>query len=92
MQQPRGSLAKLFWTLVLCGALLYGVVGVLDPWSFHIGGRWTPLLYWSGSGKLVTKGGTYPFTRFEARDALFFNSPRKIGVLFSYCRNLPAGM
>jgi hypothetical protein len=60
MQQQRGSLAKLFGTLVLGGALVYGVIGVMDPWSFHIGGRWTPLLYWSGSGKLVTKGGTYP--------------------------------
>jgi hypothetical protein len=27
------------------------------PWAFHIGGRWTPLLTWWGSGTLVTKGG-----------------------------------
>jgi hypothetical protein len=40
--------------------LVYGAIVVTDPWALHIGGRWTPLLYWSGSGKLVTKHGTYP--------------------------------
>jgi hypothetical protein len=31
------------------------------PWAFHIGGRWTPLLTWIGSGKLRTQGGNeYP--------------------------------
>jgi len=61
MRQRRGSLATLFWVIVLGGAGLYGVVVVLDPWSIHMGGRWTPLLTWQGSGKLLTKGGTeYP--------------------------------
>ncbi|HEY6351506.1 MAG TPA: hypothetical protein VI636_19050 [Candidatus Angelobacter sp.] len=47
--------------LLLGGALFYGVVVALDPWAFHIGGRWTPLLTWQGSGKLVAKGGIeYP--------------------------------
>ncbi|HYL93952.1 MAG TPA: hypothetical protein VEW69_12445, partial [Alphaproteobacteria bacterium] len=50
----------MFWTLVVGGALFYGVVVALNPWSLHIGGRWTPLLYWSGSGNLITKGGAYP--------------------------------
>ncbi|HET9803703.1 MAG TPA: hypothetical protein VFP96_10730 [Candidatus Acidoferrum sp.] len=40
--------------------VLYGVVAITSPWAFHIGGRPTPLLYWSGSGNLVTKTGTYP--------------------------------
>lgn len=31
-----------------------------DPWALHIGGRSTPLLYWSGSGQLLTQQGTYP--------------------------------
>jgi hypothetical protein len=48
---------KLFLVLVLGGALVYGVVVLLDPWALHIGGRWTPLLTWSGSGKLHTKSG-----------------------------------
>src|SRR5262249_37564442 len=46
--------------LVVCALLVYGVVVLTSPWALHIGGRWTPLLYWTGSGKLVTKGGTYP--------------------------------
>jgi hypothetical protein len=41
-------------------AVVYAVAAVTSPWSFHIGGRWTPFLYWSGYGKLVTKNGTYP--------------------------------
>ena len=54
----HGILADLFKLLALCVILVYGVVGVTSPWAFHIGGRWTPLLYWSGYGKLVTKTGT----------------------------------
>jgi hypothetical protein len=55
------SLAKLVLVAILCGAVFYGVVVALDPWSLHIGGRWTPLLTWQGSGKLLTKGGSeYP--------------------------------
>jgi hypothetical protein len=56
----RGCLANLFKLLVLCAIVFYGAVGVTNPWAFHIGGRWTPMLYWSGYGKLVTKTGTYP--------------------------------
>jgi hypothetical protein len=61
MRQRRGALAMSFWILVLGGALFYGVVVLLNPWSVHIGGRWTPLLIWQGSGKLLSKGGIeYP--------------------------------
>src|SRR5579859_966979 len=61
MRQPRGSLAKLFLVLVFGGALLYAVVVLTGPWAVHIGGRWTPLLTWTGSGKLLTKSGVaYP--------------------------------
>jgi hypothetical protein len=56
----HGFLAELFKLLVLCVIVLYGAVGVTSPWAFHIGGRWTPLLYWSGYGNLVSKTGTYP--------------------------------
>jgi hypothetical protein len=47
-------------------ALLLGIVilaagAATVPWAFHIGGRWTPVLTWWGSGELVTKGGVeYP--------------------------------
>ncbi len=61
MVKRRGFLAQLFWAVVLGGTAVYAVVAVLDPWAVHIGGRWTPLLFWQGSGKLVTKGGIeYP--------------------------------
>ena len=47
---------SLFAILILGG----GLVLVAGPWIFHIGGQWTPLLTWNGSGKLVSKGGEYP--------------------------------
>lgn len=56
----HGCLATLLKFLLLCVIVFYGAVGVTNPWAFRIGGRWTPLLYWSGYGKLVTKTGTYP--------------------------------
>jgi len=46
--------------LIACLFAVYAVVVSLNPWAFHIGERWTPLLYWTGTGKLVTKRGTYP--------------------------------
>jgi hypothetical protein len=46
--------------LLLCLALVYGVVVLTGPWAVHIGNGWTPLLYWTGTGKLITKSGTYP--------------------------------
>jgi len=46
--------------LIVCLLVVYAVVVLLDPWALHIGERWTPLLYWTGTGKLVTKSGTYP--------------------------------
>src|SRR5581483_4815414 len=41
-------------------ALVYGAIVLLNPWAIHMGGRWTPLLTWTGTGKLVTVTGTYP--------------------------------
>lgn len=45
--------------LLLCVILLYALAVAIDPWATHMGGSWTPLLYWSGSGNLVTSNGTY---------------------------------
>lgn len=56
----RGCLTSLIRLLVLGVVVVYGAVGVTNPWAFHIGGRWTPLLYWSGYGQLVTRSGAYP--------------------------------
>lgn len=33
---------------------------LLNPWAIHIGGQWTPLLTWTGIGRLVTATGDYP--------------------------------
>ena len=58
---PRvGCLAQIFGALLFGVALVYAVAAITSPWSFHIGGRWTPFLTWSGYGNLVTNTGTYP--------------------------------
>jgi len=49
------------FVVILIGILLLFAVVMTIPWAFHIGGRWTPLLTWWGSGKLFTKRGIeYP--------------------------------
>ena len=36
-------------------------VVLIMPWAFHIGGRWTPLVTWNGTGTLHSSGGKeYP--------------------------------
>jgi hypothetical protein len=30
--------------------VVYFALALLNPWALHIGGRWTPLLTWTGSG------------------------------------------
>ena len=62
MQRQRGGATlKILLALLLGGAVFYAIVLALDPWAFHIGGRWTPLLTWQGSGKLRTQSGIeYP--------------------------------
>lgn len=40
--------------------VVYCVIALLNPWALHIGGQWTPFMYWTGTGKLVTSDGTYP--------------------------------
>ncbi|HEV2306678.1 MAG TPA: hypothetical protein VGR93_14260 [Candidatus Acidoferrales bacterium] len=59
-----GCLAKLFWSPVVglgCLVLFYAIIGITDPWAFHIGGRSTPFLTWQGYGQLHTKDGkSYP--------------------------------
>src|SRR5690242_9649809 len=43
-------------TLVFCLLVLAGVTAVIAPWSFHIGGKWTPLSWW-GNGVLRDSSG-----------------------------------
>jgi hypothetical protein len=60
MSKRGGCLVNIFKLLVLCVIVFYVAVGLTNPWAFHIGGRSTPFLYWSGYGELVTKPVTYP--------------------------------
>src|SRR5579884_2149178 len=46
--------------LLLILAVVYGAMVLLNPWAIHMGGQWTPLLMWTGTGKLVTASGSYP--------------------------------
>jgi hypothetical protein len=56
-----GCLMKLVLILIAGLAFMYVVIVALNPWALHIGGRSTPLLYWHGSGTVVSKDGrTYP--------------------------------
>jgi len=58
IQRPRRYRGMVQLVLIL--ALVYGAIVLLNPWAIHIGGRWTPLLTWTGTGKLVTASGSYP--------------------------------
>jgi hypothetical protein len=54
-------LAKLILVLAAAVAFLGGVTVLLNPWALHIGGRVTPLMYWHGTGTVVSNDGrTYP--------------------------------
>ncbi|MGH9735336.1 MAG: hypothetical protein ACRD8A_12195 [Candidatus Acidiferrales bacterium] len=46
--------------LGVVAVLVYLAIALLNPWALHIGGRSTPLMFWTGTGKLVTSSGTYP--------------------------------
>ena len=69
------------------GALVFGfvvvlaVTALLAPWAFHIGGRWTPGMWW-GYGKLrTTAGDEYPifiyfYPNFRSMSRLRLNGQR----------------
>jgi hypothetical protein len=51
-----GCLGSVSFAIVLVLVLLL----LLNPWSLHMGGRWTPALTWHGVGKLhSTSGASY---------------------------------
>jgi hypothetical protein len=51
-----GCLGSVSFAIMLVLALLL----LLNPWSLHMGGRWTPALTWHGVGQLhSTTGATY---------------------------------
>jgi hypothetical protein len=55
-----GCLTRILLFLVLGVAAVYLVTAITSPWAFHIGGRYTPLLHWTGYGRLIARNGTYP--------------------------------
>lgn len=70
--------------LIVCVFVVYAVVVVLDPWAFHIGERWTPLLYWTGTRQ----------TGYEARNLPadgYLSSPRRTSPAFVLMALRPTG-
>jgi hypothetical protein len=56
-----GCLTKLFVWLLIGLACVWVLNVALHPWALHIGGRSTPLLFWHGTGTVLSKDGkTYP--------------------------------
>jgi hypothetical protein len=54
MAIPRlGCIGSLVFALLLTVA----VIALIAPWSFHIGGRWTPITMWQGVGRLRDSSG-----------------------------------
>jgi hypothetical protein len=52
---------KLVLWSIAAGAFFWVLLVAMNPWALHIGQRSTPLLYWHGSGTVVSKDGkTYP--------------------------------
>jgi hypothetical protein len=61
MRGPRGCLANLILLAVVGTGAAWVLIVALHPWALHIGGRSTPLLFWHGTGTVVSKDGkTYP--------------------------------
>jgi hypothetical protein len=81
-----GCLTKLIlWSLVAV-AFAWAFLVLLNPWALHIGGRSTPLLYWHGSGTVVSKDGkTYPLyvSFWPGRPQGFHGGGRRGGKLVS---------
>ena len=61
--QPSGPLAGkkrgcgCLGSLTFAIVLVIGLMLLLNPWSLHMGGRWTPALTWHGVGKLHSSTG-----------------------------------
>ena len=70
-----------FGALVFALVLVLALTALLAPWAYHIGGRWTPGMWW-GFGKLrTTQGDEYPlyvsfFPNFRSMSHLRLNGQR----------------
>ena len=52
-----GCLSGCLGGLVVALGVVLAVYAIIAPWSFHIGGRWTPLTAWWGVGQLRDSAG-----------------------------------
>ena len=57
-----GDLTRLLLLLLLCGVVLAGAIALFAPWGFYLGGRFHPIPYWQGWGRIHSNsaGGDYP--------------------------------
>jgi hypothetical protein len=81
-----GCLIKLVLLTAAGLAFTWVLVVALNPWSLHIGGRSTPLLYWHGAGDVVSKDGkTYPLyvSFWPGRPGGFHGGGRRGGKIVS---------
>jgi hypothetical protein len=90
MRTRSGCLVGCFTKLILWSAIavaaVYAFTILLNPWSLHIGHRSTPLLWWHGSGTVVSKDGkTYPLyiSFLPARPQGFSGGGRRQGKIIS---------
>ena len=81
-----GCLTKVVLALLGGAAFVWVVTVALNPWALHIGGHSTPMLYWHGSGTVVSKDGkAYPvyIGFFPGRPQGFHGGGRREGKLVS---------
>lgn len=52
-----------------------GVAALIAPWSFHIGGRWTPFTTWEGVGRLIDSTGR-PYGLYVSFNPEFYRGRR----------------
>jgi len=80
-----GCLAKSVLVLVAGLVFVYVFTILLNPWALHIGGRSTPLLYWHGTGSVVSKDGKiYPlYVSFWPGKPQRHNGSRREGKIWS---------
>ena len=63
-----GCLTQLILILLLGGAFVLAIDAVFAPWSFYMGGRFHPIPYWQGWGRIHAAAGDYLlFVHMEPR-------------------------
>jgi hypothetical protein len=79
-----GCLMKLVLWAIGATAVVWVFEVAMNPWALHIGGQATPLLYWHGSGTVVSKDGkSYPLyvSFWPGRPSGFHGGGRRNGKM-----------